>query len=536
VAGADGSLWLYNGRVISLSPEVEGATAVLAQDGRIKAVGSDEVVRRAARPGTPAIDLGGMTVVPGFIDSHLHLLGFGLSLDNLDLNGVRSIAEVVRLVRQEAAALPAGDWVFGRGWDQDRFAEGRYPTRDDLDLAAPDRPVSLVRSCGHVLVANTAALRHSGITRETADPPGGRIDRGESGEPTGILRETAKGLLKSPGPSRERLERALRLAVERALAVGVTSVHTEDTRGVGFAPVYDLYRRSLGREGLPFRVSIDVAYEHLDELEAAGFKTGSGDDYVKIGATKLFADGSLGASTAVLGEPYSDNPQSQGIPVLEAGEIRERVRQAHRHGLQLATHAIGDRAIELTLDAYLQALTEIPRPNHRHRIIHCQVMRPDQFRWFAALGVVADIQPKFITTDMRWAEKRVGPERIQTSYAWKTFIEAGVHVAGGSDCPVEPLNPALGLYSAVARQDLDGRPEGGWLPEQRLSVDQALRLFTLGGAYAAFEETEKGSIEPGKLADLAILRRDPRDVPGGELKDLQVQMTVVGGRVAFSRS
>lgn len=526
---------LYNGRVIDLAASPGKATAVLTEGGRIKAVGADDEIRRAARPGTPAVDLDGMTVVPGFIDSHLHLLGLGLSLDNLDLTGVSSIAELTRLVAEKAAGQPAGEWVVGRGWDQDLFAEGRYPNRQDLDRAAPDRPVSLVRNCGHVTVANTAALRLSGITRDTADPTGGHLDRDETGEPTGVLREAGKGLLRTPAPGRERLERALGLAVRRALAAGVTSVHTEDTRGLGFATVHDVYRQALGPEGLPFRVSIDPAYEHLDEVLAAGMRTGSGDEYVKVGAVKLFADGSLGASTAALVEPYGDDATSKGIPVLDPRELRDRVRRVHGHGLQLATHAIGDRAVEMTLEAYRQALEEIPRPSHRHRIIHCQVMRPDQFRWFAALGLVADIQPKFVTTDMRWAEKRLGPERTKTAYAWKTFIDAGIHVAGGSDCPVEPLDPALGIYSAVTRQDLDGRPPGGWLPDQRLTVDEALRLFTVGGAYAAFEERDRGSVEPGKLADLTVLRQDPLTIPPEELKDLQVEMTIVGGRIAFSR-
>lgn len=534
---SEGNLLLYNGRVIGLADAARGATAVLVVNGRIQAVGGDEAVRAAAPRDVAAVDLAGKAVVPGFIDSHLHLLSFGMHLQRLDLALVGSLAELVRRVAERHRALPAGDWLIGRGWDQDLFAEKRYPTRQDLDAVVPDRPVALTRACGHVMVVNSEALRRAGLTAGTPDPDGGKIDRDAAGEPTGVLRELAMGLVGRfiPKPSAKELEPALRAAVGRALAAGVTGVHSDDCGAFGFDTVLDLYRRNLGPEGLPFRVSMDVSNDVISDLLATDLRTGSGDEHVRIGAVKMFADGSLGASTAALSEPYSDNPSSRGIPVVTPEQMRENVVRAHRAGMQVAIHAIGDLAIGMALDAYEAALAAAPRLNHRHRIIHCQIMRPEHFERFAKLGVVADIQPKFITTDMRWAERRVGPERARTSYAWRTFLERGVHCAGGSDCPVEPLDPLLGLYSAVTREDLDGRPEGGWLPEERLTGEEALRLFTLGGAYAAFDEQDKGSIEPGKLGDLVVLDRDPTAVPGEAIKDLQVEMTVVGGRVAFQR-
>jgi len=533
----ESDLLLHNGRVVGLAGAARDATAVLVVAGRIRAVGSDEDVRAMAPPGVPAVDLAGRVVAPGFIDSHLHLLSFGLHLQRLNLIGVKSMVELTRLVRERHGSLPAGEWVIGRGWDQDLFAERRYPTRHDLDAAAPDRPVVLTRACGHALVANTEALRRAGIGRATADPPGGRIDRDEAGEPTGVLRERAMELITQaiPKPGAEELKPALRAAVERAVAAGVTSVHSDDCGTFGFETVLGLYRENLGPEGLPFRVCVDVSNEVIGDLLATDLRTGSGDGYVKIGSVKMFADGSLGAGTAALSEPYSDHPESRGLPVVTPEGLRDQVLRAHRAGMQVAVHAIGDLAIDMVLNAYEAALADRPRPNHRHRVIHCQIMRPDQFGRFARLGVVADIQPKFITTDMRWAEQRVGPRRIKTSYAWRTFLEHGIHCAGGSDCPVEPLDPSLGLYSAVTRQDLDGHPPGGWLPEQRLTAEEALRLFTLGGAYAAFEEEDKGSIEPGKLGDLVVLDRDPTAVPGEELKEMRVEMTIVGGRVVFQR-
>ncbi|MHB0884271.1 MAG: amidohydrolase [Bacillota bacterium] len=531
------SLLLYNGRVTGLAEAARGATAVLVVGGRIKAVGGDEALRAAAPRGVPLVDLAGRAVVPGFIDSHLHLINFGVYLQRLDLMGVRSLAELVRRVAERHRSLPAGDWVIGRGWDQDLFAEKRYPTRQDLDAVAPDRPVALTRACGHVMAVNSEALRRAGVTAQTPDPAGGRIDRDAAGEPTGTLRERAMGLVSRfiPKPSAKELEPALRAAVGRALAAGVTGVHSDDCGYFGFGPVLDLYRRSLGPEALPFRVSMDVSNDVIGDLLATDLRTGSGNEYVKIGSVKMFADGSLGASTAALSEPYSDAPGNRGIPVVSPGQMKENVLRAHRAGMQVAVHAIGDLAIGMTLDAYEAALAAAPRPNHRHRIIHCQIMRPEQFDRFARLGVVADIQPKFITTDMRWAERRVGPGRVRTSYAWRTFLDQGVHCAGGSDCPVEPLDPALGLHSAVTREDLEGQPQGGWLPEQKLTAEEALHLFTLGGAYAAFEEKDKGSIEPGKLGDLVVLDRDPTAIPGEALKDLRVEITIVGGRVAFRR-
>ncbi len=503
------SLLLYNGRVTGLGEAARGATAVLVIDGRIRAVGGDEPVRADAPRGVPAVDLAGKAVVPGFIDSHLHLINFGVYLQRLDLMGVKSLAELVRKVAERHRSMPAGDWLIGRGWDQDLFAEKRYPTRQDLDAVAPDRPAALTRACGHVMAVNSEALRRAGVGAQTPDPAGGQIDRDAAGEPTGILRERAMGLVSRfiPKPSAKELEPALRAAVGRALAAGVTGVHSD----------------------------MDISNDVIGDLLATDLRTGSGDDHVKIGSVKMFADGSLGASTAALSEPYSDNPGNRGIPVVSPEQMKENVLRAHRAGMQVAVHAIGDLAIAMTLDAYEAALSGAPRPNHRHRVIHCQIMRPEQFARFARLGVVADIQPKFITTDMRWAERRVGPERVRTSYAWRTFLDHGVHCAGGSDCPVEPLDPALGLYSVVTREDLDGQPRGGWLPEQKLTAEEALSLFTLGGAYAAFEENDKGSIEPGKLGDLVVLDRDPTAIPGEALKDLRVEMTVVGGRVAFRR-
>lgn len=529
-------LILYNGVIHTLARPGHTVAALAVAGGRILATGEDGQVLTYRGPGTAMLDLGGRSVVPGLIDSHLHLLSFGESLTRLQLAAVRSAAELKALVRERTAELPPDEWILGRGWDQEVFAEKRYPSRYDLDEAAPGRAVVLRRACGHACVASTRALNLAGITRETPDPDGGVIDRDAAGEPTGVLRERAAGLLAEamPAPGPAQTAAALERGVRAALAAGLTGLHTNDGFGDGFTSAWALYHEVLHGRDLPMRVWWDVPVAWLDEVLDSPYRSGSGSEWLKLGAVKLFADGSLGASTALLSEPYSDAPAQLGVAVQSREDLAEQVVRAHVGGMQVAIHAIGDRAIETGLDAIAKAQGLVPRPA-RHRIVHCQIMRPELFARFRELRVVADVQPKFVTTDMRWTEQRVGRVRMASSYAWRTFLESGVVMAGGSDCPVEPVEPLWGIYAAVTRQDMDGNPDGGWMPEQRLTVDQAVRLFTLGGAFAAFEEGVRGTLEPGKYADLVVLSADPYRVEPGRIKDLTVEVTIVGGRVAYQR-
>lgn len=526
---------LCNGNVITLDPTRPRATAIAIRGGRIVAVGDRDDARQAM-VGARAreIDLAGQTAVPGLIDSHVHLLEFGLSLDRLSLFDARSIADLTREVEVAARTRPAGGWVLGRGWDQDRLAERRYPTRADLDRAAPDHPVFLARACGHVTVANSLALRLAGVGADTADPPGGRIDRDEHGEPTGVLRENASSLVREavPEPTYAELRDALGRAIRAAQAAGLCGAHSDDVRtGRSLAAVLRMYRELVGDERLRFRVQAHVDANFREQLWDAGLRTGDGDRWLRLGALKLFADGSLGGRTAALRVPYADDPGNRGLLIRPRDELFALVDEAHRQGMQVAVHAIGDRGADLAISAMQAAMDRTHRPDPRHRVIHCQVMAPDLIRTMAERRLVAEIQPKFITTDMAWADARVGPERARYSYAWKTLLEAGVPCAGGSDCPIEPIEPVLGIYSAVARQDLDGRPERGWHPEQRLSVAQALHLFTLGAAYCGFEEAARGSLAPGKLGDVTVFEADPTTLDPGALKELKVTLTVVGGEV-----
>ncbi len=524
-----------NGKIRTQDFHDRVVQAIAVKDGRILVVGQNAEVQNVCGDLTECHDLGGRTVIPGLIDSHLHLLSFGQSLDRIVLSDTASIEQMKRALSQKVAEAEPQTWLFGRGWDQDRLSESRYPNRDDLDEVSPDNPVVLTRACGHVSVVNSAALKIANIDENTPDPAGGVIDRDNDGRPTGIFRERAMDLIRVhiPEPSREELLACLRNAMRAAVRAGLTSIHTNDGVQAGLDIVPELYR-TLHRQGERLRVYWDVPCAHADELLASAYRTGSGDEYFKFGSVKMFIDGSLGGRTAALDGWYADEPGNNGVLVLEPAQLDELVLRCHAAGMQVAAHAIGDRGVRLVLDAIHKADMQVPRPGSRHRVIHCQIMTPELYDRFAALGVVADIQPKFVTTDMLWAENRVGRDKAKTSYAWKTFLDRGIPAAGGSDCPVEPIEPMLGIYAAVTRCDMQGQPEDGWMPEQRLSVNEAVRLFTQGGAFAAYEEHSKGTLEAGKLADFVVLDSNIYEIDPMDIIGVRPVMTVIGGKVVYS--
>lgn len=536
--GARKAVIFENADFFVLPNETRKREALAVYAGRILYVGDRELARRAFPAGVSpqVVDLGGNTVLPGFIDSHLHLMSLAMGMRTIALHDVRSIDELKAKVRERAAAAGDDEWILGRGWDQDYLKEKRYPTRRDLDEAAPGKPVYLVRSCGHVAVLSSKALELVGITRETPDPPGGAIDRDAYGDPTGVLREKAHSMAQSmiPKPGPAALREMARQAMNHLLSKGITSVHTNDGQA-GFSGTMDLYRDAHDK-GIPLRIYWDLPYEFIDELLDSPLRTGDGDDYFRIGAVKIFADGSLGGRTAALEEPYSDDPSNSGMLVNSEEELKAQVYKCHSAGMQVAIHAIGDRAVRVSLAAIADALARVPRRDARHRLVHVQILAPNLISEMKRLGVIADVQPKFITTDMRWAQQRVGPERMRTSYAWKTMLRAGILMAGGSDCPVEPPDPLLGIYAAVTRKDLDGKPKGGFYPNERISVEEAIRLFTVGGAFAEFSEDSKGTLEPGKLADFVVLSHNPFKVSPDDIKDIEVLATVVGGQMAYEKS
>lgn len=523
-------LVLTGGVIHTMAPDRPRAEAVAVREGRIVAVGSAAEVRALAGPATRVIELAGRSVTPGLIDAHCHLYGLGIALETLSARGLGSAAAVAQKVAEEAARRPEGEWITGRGWDQNLWTPQEFPTHAPLDAAAPRHPVALRRVDGHALWANAAAMAAAGVGPGTADPPGGRILRDATGAPTGVFIDNAMALIEAkipPDPPAVRERRILR-AAEAAAALGLTGVHE---MGVDDTTV-SVYRALAQAGRLPIRVS---AFLSGDELlpELASRRPDADPDGTAMFAVrgvKLFADGALGSRGAALLAPYADEPASTGLTLLAAEALRRAAQDAARAGLQLTVHAIGDRAIREVLDAF----AAVPSVRDlRFRVEHAQVVSPEDLGRFAALGVIVSMQPTHATSDMPWAEARLGPARIRGAYAWRSILGTGAHVAFGSDFPVEEPSPLLGIYAAVTRQDPSGRPDGGWLPEQRLSLDEALRAFTAEAAYAAFAERHRGVIAPGLLADLTVLDRPL--TPDRGLLEARADLVFVGGRVTYER-
>jgi predicted amidohydrolase YtcJ len=520
-------LVIVNARVYTLDPGKPEASAIAVKGNRIIAVG-DDVSKHIGRA-TRKIVAKGATVVPGFIDSHAHMEGLGESLEILDLRQARSADDVLELVGDAAASHPAGTWIRGRGWDQTRWPGKEFPTAGQLSSVSPDHPVYLTRVDGHAAWVNLKALEMADVTASSSDPLGGRILRTASGGPSGILIDRAQSLVgrlippATPEQTRERLARAAR----ECARLGLTSVHDAGVSRRGLAA----YRELIAENRLPVRIyaMIGGTGDLWEEYLKRGPEIG---DRLTVRGIKLFADGALGSRGAALKQPYSDEPGNSGLLILERADIEPVARAAVKRGFQVNTHAIGDRANRVVLDAYGAVLGG---PNdHRFRIEHAQVVSPEDFALFKKYSVIASMQATHATSDMRWAEERLGPKRVRGAYAWRRFLSLGVPVANGSDFPVEDPNPLWGFYAAVTRQDHDGRPEGGWMPGQRMTREEALKSWTLDGAYAAFEENEKGSITPGKLADFVMLSRDIVKAPAGEILQTRVTMTVLGGEVVYS--
>ena len=515
---------VLNANVVTLNSRQPRAEALAIRDGRLVAVGSDGEVRCFIGDGTKVIDAKGKTVVPGFVDCHVHMTGFGQHLQMLDLRDVSSIEEMKRKIREYARENPGKSWILGGRWDHERFLEKRYPTRWDLDEAVRDKPVFLVRVCGHIGVANTKALELAGVGKETR-VNGGTIDLdAASGEPNGILRENALALMWRvvPKPSMAELEEACIQACIKAVENGLTAVHWIVNSANEIRVV-----QKLNNEGkLPLRVYLGVPVKLLDALEKLGLVSGFGNEMVRFGFVKILADGSLGARTAALREPYADKPETSGMLIYSQRKLNQLVLKAHRAGWQVAVHAIGDKAIEAVLKAFHNALKKFPRMGYRHRIEHCSVLSPRLIRRMKRLGLIASVQPHFIVSDF-WVVDRVGAKRAKWVYPFKTLMREGVMVASGSDCPVEPINPLLGIWAAVARKSFK---------EESLTVEEALRTYTLNAAYASFDEEKRGTIEVGKLADLTVLSEDPFKVEPDQIRRISVEMTIVGGKIVYARS
>ncbi len=523
-----------NGTILTMDDTQPTAEAVGIVGDRIAFVGSDADGRAWARPGTEVVDLGGAFVCPGFIEAHSHMIGVGLGLSMISVRfpEVRSIADIRARIRERAATLPPGEWIRVRGYDDNKLDERRHPTRHDLDAAAPHHPVQLVNGSGHNSVVNSLALRLAGITRDTPDPFGGTIVRDADGEPNGILHETAQGLVRSvlPEPSLADCVEALRLCNDAYVRAGITSAHSASVQNALEITAYQLAR---ARGTLRLRTYLMPKEGLLAQLRGAGLRTGFGDERLRLGPIKLFADGSLIGRTAALFEPFLDdpNPNNTGLTMWPEGELDEWVWQAHSAGFQVAVHAIGDRGVHLALTAFERALEREPLADHRHRIEHCGSLNPSLIERLARDRVLAVSQPVFIPEYGDGFIRHLGPERIKLTYPFKSLIDAGVMLVFSSDAPVSAFEPLISIQAAVVEQTGSGRP---YAPQESISVEEGIRRYTVAGAFASFEEGIKGSLTPGKLADLTVLGEDPRAVEPTRIREVPVRMTIIGGETVWS--
>ncbi|HYI95596.1 MAG TPA: amidohydrolase [Bryobacteraceae bacterium] len=507
-----------NVRVHTGNPKQPRATAIAVRGTRFLYVGDDP--SRHVGSSTRRINANNGVLIAGFIDSHGHMAGLGDLLESLNFRGVKSTAAVAEMVRGAAQTRPKGEWIKGRAWDQTEWG-GAFPTAEILDKAAPDHPIYLSRVDGHAAWVNTRALERADIQRQTPDPAGGKIYRDGSGKATGILIDRAQGLVASKIRARtpEQIERAISLAAQECVRFGITSVHDA---GIGSGELA-AYRSLILKGKLPVRVyaMIGGAGNLWNEYLKKGPEL---SEKLTVRSVKLVSDGAMGSRGAAFLQPYADDAKNSGLLILSGAEIEKIARQAIERGFQVNTHAIGDRANRTVLEAYKAVLGG--KNDRRFRIEHAQVVDPSDIKLFAENSIIASIQSTHATSDMRWAESRLGKARLAGAWLAQTFLAAGVPIANGSDFPVEETNPLLGFYAAVTRQDASGNPPGGFLPKEKLTRDQALRSWTLGGAYAAFEEAEKGSIEVGKLADFVILSEDLT-------RTAEVRLTVVGGEIVY---
>jgi len=535
-AQAGASLILTNGKIWTGSSAQPLATAVACAGNRIVAVGSAASVAKWAGPATQVIDLAGKLVVPGFNDAHVHFFDGGAHLAGVKLRNAKSEAEFRERIRQFAARLPEGRWILGGDWDHENWTPARLPTRQSIDESAGSHLVFVNRLDGHMSLANSIALKMAGITRNTPDPPGGTIVRDASGEPTGVLKDAAMGTVERviPAPSEDEIADAVRAAMRYAAENGVTSVQDMSA----FAGVLRAYQRLLKRGELTVRISGHQPLAQWKRLADVGLLADFGSPLLHIGGLKGFADGSLGSTTALFFEPYTDTPGSSGLAndeMIPESRMRQHIADADRAGLQIAVHAIGDKANHLILDMFAEAEKANGPRDRRWRIEHAQHLRPDDIPRFARLRVIASMQPYHAIDDGRWAEGRIGLERSRTTYAFRSLADAGAVLAFGSDWPVAPMEPIQGIYGAATRRTLDGRHPGGWIPEQKITVAEALRAYTWGSAYASFEEEIKGTLEPGKLADLVALSADILTIDPAAINGVKVAMTVFDGKIVYRR-
>ncbi len=533
---------LVNGKVWTENPAQPVAQAVALSNFTILAVGDNDAIRKLAGPETQIIDLKGHLLLPGFNDAHVHFLGGGDSLITVQLGTANSQAEMKERVAAYAKSLPEGAWIRNGNWDHQRWSPPTLPNHQLIDQACGGHPALLWRLDGHMALANALALKLAGIDSNTRDVPGGEIERDAQGNPTGILKDAATALVERvmPPPTAEEQDKAMDAALREAASHGVTSVQNmADTSEDRSQP--DNFRefQKFDREGrLTVRIYESMPVRDYKFLADPGIVAPFGSPKLRLGNLKAFADGALGSATAWMDEPFTNNPGKSGIAspdLLDPERFYSELRAADKAGLQISIHAIGDRANRTILDLYARLEKDNGPADRRPRIEHAQHLHPADYPRFAKLGVIASMQPYHAIDDGRWAQTILGPERIRSSYAWKSLLDVGATLAFGSDWPVAPLDPVMGIYAAATRQTLDGKNPDGWIPEQKITVAQAVHAYTMGSAFAEHQEKVKGSIEAGKLADLVELSDDIFTIPPQAIRDTRVEMTIFDGKIVYQR-
>ena len=544
IAQGQADLILIHGKVWTENPQQREAEAVAVKQNRILVVGNTAEVETLSGPHTKVIDLRGRRVLPGFNDAHVHFYFGGDGLASVQLGDAQNPAELRKRLGEYARSLPKGEWILNGSWDHEKWTPATLPTHELIDEVTPNNPVFVNRADGHMSLANALAMKLAGLDKNAADVPGGVIVRDAKGNPTGVFKDAAKALIERviPLPSDEHILAAIGAAQKYAAENGVTSVQDMGVLGAKGAEtmvrVLRAYQTFEKRSQLQVRISAHLPLAEWKRLASAGVMADFGDEMLQIGALKGFADGSLGSSTAWFVEPYSDMPENRGIPsdeLVHPEQMYQNVRDADAAGLQVAIHAIGDRANNTILNFYEQLARENGARDRRVRIEHAQHLLPSDIPRFANLHVIASMQPYHCIDDGRWAEKRIGTKRAVTTYAFRSLLNAGAPVAFGSDWPVAPISPLMGIYAATTRRTLDGKHPEGWISAEKISVAQAVHGYTAASAYASLEEGRKGSIEPGKLADMVVLSEDIFNIDPGEIQNIKVDRTIFDGKVVYER-
>jgi predicted amidohydrolase YtcJ len=509
---------LTNANVITMNKQKPQAQALAIKEGKIIQVDSNDEAQALTGKDTKIIDLRGKTIIPGLIDAHAHMLALAPTERWIELRDVASIKEIQQKLKAKAQETKKGRWILGRGWDQDRLKEKRYPTRWDMDKVSPENPVLLKRVCGHIAVANTRALKTAKIDKAKAASLGELIDKDpRTGEPTGILRENAMDTVSSmTEPRDEDVTTACKQACHVAVKAGLTSVHWLVSKPNEVQALQQLEKKNQ----LPIRVNLIIPVEHLHTFKTRKIQT----HFLKLNCAKIFVDGSLGARTAALEQPYTDDPSTKGVLYYSLDQLKALIKTVNDADFQAAVHVIGDQAVNEALEAFKETVGKSAISKRRHRLEHVSVLNPRVIKQIRELGLTVCIQPHFVVSDF-WVPQRLGPERARWTYPFKSLIESGIPVAGSSDTPAEPLNPILGIWAAVARESF---------PEERITIQEALEAYTVNAAYFSFEEKVKGSIEVGKFADFTVLSQDPLTARPERIRDIKVEMTVVGGKIVYS--